>query len=96
MALTGQYALITGSSRGIGRGIALKLAQHGVKVAIHYYEKETTAKVAPHLTVVRFACNENGGPAILLLARFHAKPGGQAWTPQPYSARIWPALRGAE
>ena len=44
MALTGQYALITGSSRGIGRGIALKLAQHGVKVAIHYYEKEATAK----------------------------------------------------
>ena len=44
MALTGQYALITGSSRGIGRGIALKLAQHGVKVAIHYYEKEATAR----------------------------------------------------
>ena len=44
MALTGQYALITGSSRGIGRGIALKLAEHGVKVAIHYYEKETTAR----------------------------------------------------
>ena len=44
MALTGQYALITGSSRGIGRGIALKLAQHGVKVAIHYYEQEATAR----------------------------------------------------
>lgn len=44
MVLTGQYALITGSSRGIGRGIALKLAQHDVKVAIHYYEKEATAK----------------------------------------------------
>jgi len=43
MSLTGKYALITGSSRGIGRGIALKLADHGVKVAIHYYEKEATA-----------------------------------------------------
>ena len=25
--------------------------------------------VAPHLTVVWFACNENGGPGILLLVR---------------------------
>jgi len=44
MALTGRFALITGSSRGIGRGIALKLAQHGVKMAIHYYEKEANAR----------------------------------------------------
>ena len=44
MALTGKTALITGSSRGIGRGIALKLAECGVKIAIHYYAHEAFAK----------------------------------------------------
>jgi len=43
-SLKGKHALITGSSRGIGRGIALKLAESGVKVAVHYYEKEDAAK----------------------------------------------------
>ena len=36
--------MVTGGSRGIGRGIALKLAEAGVKVAIHYYVNETAAK----------------------------------------------------
>src|SRR5438552_5446750 len=40
----GRYALITGSSRGIGRGIALALADDHVKVAIHYYQNEAAAK----------------------------------------------------
>jgi len=43
MALKGKHALITGSSRGIGRGIALKLAENGVKIAIHYYQNEGAA-----------------------------------------------------
>ena len=43
MSLKGKHALITGSSRGIGRGIALKLAEHGVNVAVHYYQNETAA-----------------------------------------------------
>ncbi len=44
MTLKGKNALITGSSRGIGRGIALKLAEKGVNVAIHYYQNEAAAK----------------------------------------------------
>jgi NAD(P)-dependent dehydrogenase (short-subunit alcohol dehydrogenase family) len=44
MSLSGKHALVTGSSRGIGRGIALKLAEEKVKVAIHYFENESAAK----------------------------------------------------
>ena len=43
MDLKDKYALITGSSRGIGRGIALKLAESGVRIAVHYYDNETAA-----------------------------------------------------
>ena len=42
--MTSKHALITGSSRGIGRGIALKLAQEGVSIGIHYYRNEAAAK----------------------------------------------------
>lgn len=44
MSLNGKRALITGASRGIGRGMALKLAESGVKVAVHYYQNEDAAK----------------------------------------------------
>ncbi len=43
MALEGKRALITGSSRGIGRSVALKLAEHGVAVAVHYHKDESAA-----------------------------------------------------
>lgn len=44
MSLQRKNALITGSSRGIGRGIALKLAENGVNVGIHYYRNESAAR----------------------------------------------------
>ncbi|HVL40400.1 MAG TPA: SDR family oxidoreductase [Fimbriimonadaceae bacterium] len=34
--MEGRRVLVTGSSRGIGRAIALRLAQHGWTVALHY------------------------------------------------------------
>lgn len=44
MSPKGKHALVTSGSRGIGRGIALKLAEQGVRVAVHYYENEAVAK----------------------------------------------------
>src|SRR2546426_10781342 len=44
MSFKGKYALITGSSRGIGRGIALKLAERGARVAVHYYRNQEAAR----------------------------------------------------
>lgn len=42
--LKGKKAVITGGSRGIGRAIALKLAQNGVDIAIIYSGNEEKAK----------------------------------------------------
>jgi 3-oxoacyl-[acyl-carrier protein] reductase len=44
MTLQGKHALVTGGSRGIGRGIALKLAESGARIAIHYYVNERAAR----------------------------------------------------
>lgn len=54
MSFEGKHALITGSSRGIGRGMALKLAKMGAKVAVHYYQNEA-AKAAMESLVRYFA-----------------------------------------
>ncbi|UQZ36537.1 beta-ketoacyl-ACP reductase [Paenibacillus sp. PK3_47] len=43
-ALKGQTALVTGGSRGIGRSIALALAEQGVKVAVNYSGSEAAAQ----------------------------------------------------
>lgn len=43
MNLSGKVALVTGSSRGIGRGIALELAKKGASVVVNYKEDEEGA-----------------------------------------------------
>lgn len=42
--LDGKIALVTGSSRGIGRGIVLEFAREGADVAVNYRRDEAAAK----------------------------------------------------
>jgi 3-oxoacyl-[acyl-carrier protein] reductase len=46
MPLVNRVALITGGSRGIGRGIAVRLAQEGARIAISYRSNKTAAQQA--------------------------------------------------
>jgi 3-oxoacyl-[acyl-carrier protein] reductase len=43
MTLEGQIALVTGGSRGLGRAIALALAEAGADIAINYHERALDA-----------------------------------------------------
>lgn len=44
MDLSGKCAVITGSGRGIGRGIALALAAHGCNIAVNYVRRRAEAE----------------------------------------------------
>ena len=44
MSLRNRVALVTGGSRGIGRGIALRLAQEGARIAFAYRVNKAAAQ----------------------------------------------------
>ena len=44
MALDGRTCLVTGASRGIGRGIVTTLAENGADVAVNYCSSESSAR----------------------------------------------------
>ncbi|RDI54054.1 SDR family oxidoreductase [Nocardia mexicana] len=64
--LQGKTALVTGSGRGVGRGIAERLARDGALVAVHYSASEEGARE----TVARI--EKAGGRAFLVRAELGA------------------------
>ena len=62
MLLEGKVALVTGGSRGIGRAIAIRLAQEGAKVAVNYAGNQAAAEE------VKAIIEEQGGTALLIQA----------------------------
>jgi 3-oxoacyl-[acyl-carrier protein] reductase/pteridine reductase len=57
-SLTGKVILVTGAAKRIGRGIALRLAREGARVAIHYNESEDAArKTAAESNAALFRAN---------------------------------------
>lgn len=70
--LTGKVAIITGSSRGIGRAAAFELAEHGAKVVISSRKQDACDQVAADLNT-RFG----EGTAIAVAANISDKAGLQ-------------------
>src|SRR5260370_21507542 len=62
--LTNQHAIVTGSSTGIGRGIATVLAKAGADIAIHYANKRDEAEKSAALV------REAGRKAVVVRGNF--------------------------
>jgi glucose 1-dehydrogenase len=56
--LTGQHALVTGASQGIGRAVAIRFAQEGAHVAINFISRDGSAEET--LALVEAASRQHG------------------------------------
>ncbi len=57
LTLAGKMVLVTGGSRGIGRGIALELASRGANIVIDFHEDRTAAdEVAADIVAMGHVC----------------------------------------
>ena len=81
--LTGKVAIITGSSRGIGRAIAHELAAHGAKVVISSRKPEPCDAIAAEINA---ACADGPGEAIAIPANIADKEALQALVDQTREA----------
>jgi NAD(P)-dependent dehydrogenase (short-subunit alcohol dehydrogenase family) len=79
--LAGKIALVTGASRGIGRAIALRLAQDGATLAIHYHAAaDAAAAIVAEIEAL-------GGVAFALKADLSA-PGGAGALAEAFTAEL--------
>lgn len=72
--LQGQVAIVTGASKGVGKGIALQLARHGAAVAVNYNSDlagaEATAQEIRDMGVAAIVVQANVGVAHQVEAMF--------------------------
>ncbi|MFC4409247.1 3-oxoacyl-[acyl-carrier-protein] reductase [Chungangia koreensis] len=70
--LNGKTAIVTGGSRGIGRSIAIMLAEEGAKVVVNYSGSQAKAEEVVELI------RQNGGEAIAIQANVSSSESVQA------------------
>jgi NAD(P)-dependent dehydrogenase (short-subunit alcohol dehydrogenase family) len=70
--LSGKRAVVTGSTKGIGRGIATALLREGAEVVIHGRNLEETRRAAQQLS-------EHGGRAVAVAADLESAEGARAF-----------------
>lgn len=76
MRLDGAVALVTGSSKGVGRAIALTLAQQGVRVVMNDHDRET------HAQTIRFTSGQGCSDCRMSFRLF------SVGTPSPVAASV--------